>query len=181
MPALGSANSQGNVWTVEWTEYLQLYEAHTLALRLMQGHAEQGADFFDLGDSPSFSAFEQSVIHRREYPLRGYPDSAFELIGYKPEIYSAEYRFPLAYVDQGLASWPIGLNTVSGTLFYEAGSPNRGARMFDAAGLEINIGLDLGYSLLPVSTRFGVAVPFDATSAAPDKDANFYFGFGYSL
>ena len=181
VPALGSASSLGNVWTIEWNEYLPLYNAHTLALRLMLGDAERGADIFDLGDSPSFSAFEQAVIHRREYPLRGYPDSAFELIGYKPEIYSAEYRFPLAYVDQGLSSWPIGLHTVTGTVFYEAGSPNRGNRMFDAAGIELNIGLDLGYSLLPVATRFGVAVPFDETSAAPEKDPNFYFGFGYSL
>ncbi|KZZ40571.1 hypothetical protein A3758_07510 [Oleiphilus sp. HI0118] len=174
-------SSDGNVWTVEWNEYLSLYNAHTLALRVIQGYAEQGADVFDLGDSPSSSPFEQAIIHGRDYPLRGYPDRTSELVGYKPEIYSAEYRFPIAYVDQGLSSWPIGLNTVSGAVFYEAGSPNRGSRMFDAAGFELNIGVDLGYSTLPVATRFGVAVPFDRTNAAPDKDTNIYFGFGYRL
>lgn len=181
VPAIGEASSYGNVWTFEWNEYIQLYQAHTLVLRLLNGYAEKGADIFDLGDSPGFSAFEQAVIHRREYPLRGYPDSANELIGYKPEIYSADYRFPIAYVDKGLSSWPLGLHTISGSIFYEAGSPERGGRMFDAAGIELNVGIDIGYSLLPVATRFGIAVPLDETSAAPDKDPNFYFGFGYSL
>jgi hypothetical protein len=181
VPALFDGKSYGNVWTFEWNEYISLYQAHTLVLRTVQGYAEKGADIFDLGDSPSFDPFEQVILHRREYPLRAYPDRARELLGYKPEVYSAEYRFPIAYVDQGLSSWPIGLHTASGTLFYETASPTRGSSMFDAAGVELNIGLDIGYSLLPVALRFGAAFPFDATSTAPDKDPNYYFGVGYSL
>ncbi|WP_197474882.1 hypothetical protein, partial [Oleiphilus sp. HI0079] len=77
--AANTDSSDGNVWTVEWNEYLSLYNAHTLALRVMQGYAEQGADVFDLGDSPSSSPFEQAIIHGRDYPLRGYPDRTSEL------------------------------------------------------------------------------------------------------
>ena len=181
VPGLFTGRSYGNVWTFEWNEYISLHKAHTLVMRTVQGYAEKGADLFDLGDSPGFSAFEQAVLHRREYPLRAYPDSAIELLGYKPEIYSAEYRFPIAYVDEGLSSWPLGLHTLSGALFYEAGSPSRGSSMYDSAGVELNIGLDIGYSLLPVALRLGAAFPFDETSTATDKDPNFYFGVGYSL
>ena len=176
-----STESKGQVWTIDWTEYLQIYQAHTLVVRAMTGEAERGADFFDLSDSPDFSAFKQALIHRREYPLRGYPDSSAELRGYKPLITSADYRFPIAYIDEGLSAWPVGLHSISGALFYEQGKSDSHKEQYRSAGLELNIGLDLGYSALPVALRAGIAVPFDETQAAPDKDTNVYFGFGYSL
>jgi len=174
-------DSYGNVWTVDWTEYIALYQAHTLVLRAMLGEAEDGADNFDLSDSPDLSIYKQARIHQRKQSLRGYPDSTAELRGYTPKIYSADYRFPIAYIDEGITAWPIGLHSISGAVFYESGQAERDKGAFDAAGVEVNIGLDLGYSALPVAIRAGVAVPFDETAASPNKDTNFYLGLGYSL
>ena len=176
-----SRRSYGNVWYADWTEYIALYEAHTLALRAMIGEAQTGADAFDLGDAPSGTIYTQALVHRREFPLRAYPDGTPELIGRKPAIYSADYRFPIANIDQGLTAWPIGLHSISGAVFYESGTANRDGSSFDSAGFELNTGLDIGYSALPVAVRLGVAFPFEKTLAAPKKDANVYIGLGYSL
>ena len=173
--------SYGNIWYADWTEYIALYEAHTLALRAMIGEAQTGADAFDLADAPSGTVYTQALVHRREFPLRAYPDGTPELIGKKPAIYSADYRFPIANIDQGLTAWPIGLHSISGALFYESGTANRDDSSFDSAGLELHAGIDIGYSALPVAVRVGIAVPFEKTLAAPKKDANVYIGLGYSL
>jgi Tol biopolymer transport system component len=175
------AESDGEAWSIDWFEYIPLYQAHTLALRAFHGYASEGADPFDLGDGPSFSAYEQNLIHRRGYPMRGYPDQTQELIGTRPRLYSADYRFPLIELDEGLASWPLGMKNLHGAVFYESGRAQSSSDYFDSAGAEITLNLDIGFGLLPVGIRAGFAQPFSETAAAPEKDTNYYFGFGYSL
>jgi hypothetical protein len=175
------AKSDGEAWSIDWHEYIPIYNAHTLALRAFHGYASSGADRFDLGNGPSFSPFEQNLIHRRDYPMRGYPDRSSELIGGRPRLYSADYRFPILEVDEGFASWPLGMKNLHGAVFYESGRAQSNSDYFDSAGAELSLNLDIGFGLLPVAIKAGVAQPFSKTNAAPTKDANYYFGFGYSL
>lgn len=167
-------DSQGNVWSVDWQEFIHLYQAHTLVLSLFEGRAERGADHFDLHGDINNGPFRQPFIHQRDLRLRGYPDQTPELIGRRAELYSAEYRFPLAHIDQGWSGWPLGLRDVSGTVFFESGKASEVFEHHDSLGLELKAGLDLGYSLLPVEITLGLALPLKATLANPDKDSDIY-------
>lgn len=174
-------SSSGAVWSLDWTEYLQVYQAQRLALRLFTAHAERGADLFDLGGSSLRSLFTDRLIHHRDYRLRAYPDGTPELIGRKPKLLSADYAFPLLRVNQGIAGWPLGMRDLSGTLFYESGQADKRFERFDGAGFELELGLDLAYSLLPLTVTGGVALPFQDTLANRQKDANFYVNLGLGL
>lgn len=174
-------DSSGNVWSFEWTEYFQLYQAHRLALRAFKAYADKGADYYDLSGGAPNSLFTDRLFHHRERTLRGYPDGSPELISRKPAILSADYEFPLWRVDSGIEGWPIGMYDLSGTLFHESAEANQRAERLDATGLELNLGLDLGYGLLPLNITAGAALPHEETLANRQKDANLYFKIGLGL
>ncbi|TNC83001.1 MAG: hypothetical protein C9356_00705 [Oleiphilus sp.] len=171
----------GKVWSLDWTEYLHIFKAQRLELRLFAAEAESGADPFDLGGSSLRSMFTDNLIHHRDYRLRAYPDRTPELRGRKPRIMSADYEFPMLRVHQGIAGWPVGMRDLSATVFYESGQADKRLERFDSAGVELNLGLDLGYSLLPLTLTGGVALPFQDTLVNRQKDANFYVNVGLGL
>ena len=180
----GSASplkSTGKVWSLEWLEFLQLYQAHRVELRALVARADRGADYFDLAGSAPTSLFTDSLFHHRERKLRGYPDSSPDLISRKPVILTADYEFPLLRVDRGITGWPIGMYDLTGTLFHEIAKTGTHPDHFDATGFELNLGLDIGYGLLPLQITTGVAIPHQETLANQQKDANLYLRLGLGL
>ncbi|GEM_PF-1815601 len=180
----GSAStlkSTGKVWSLEWLEFLQLYQAHRLELRALAAYADRGADYFDLAGSAPTSLFTDSLFHHRERKLRGYPDSSPDLISRKPVILSADYEFPLLRLDRGITGWPLGMYDLTGTLFHEIAKTGTHPDHFDATGFELNLGLDIGYGLLPLQITTGVAIPHQETLANQQKDANLYLRLGLGL
>ena len=166
--------TEGWVTTLDFHHYIQVYKAQNLALRAYLGHAEDGADVFDLSGSDVRSAFTNNLLHKRDLELRAYPDSAQELLGRKARLFSIDYNFPLLNVHRGIAGWPLGMQALNGSLFYESARANSRFERYDAAGFELQIGLDLGYSLLPLGLTAGAAQPLQDISSNREKDANFY-------
>jgi hypothetical protein len=69
-------------------------------------------------DLPILDAYTDGV-RQGAFVLRGYEPVAF--IGTQYNLLNAEYRFPIAYADRGVATLPVFLRTLSGTLFADYG------------------------------------------------------------
>jgi len=83
---------------------------HVMAVRLGGGLARgpgAGMDHFDVGG-----------VHR-PFRVRGYPSGVVR--GRAVWNASVEWRFPLAVLDRGAATWPVYLDRLSGALFVDAG------------------------------------------------------------
>lgn len=136
------------------------------ALRVNQAYSQAGAEPIQLGGSFSeeVAGFDLPVLDQRQFPLRGYRSGEAALTGRHAITGTLEWRTPLWDVDRHLTVPPGGLNRVSLTVFFEAGSAWNDAalqRTFKSAGLELLTGLRLGY-LLPLQVRAGFARGFEA-------------------
>ena len=115
-------------WSNEWrgrgAVFLpSLWPQHVLAARVAVG-ATGGPDrqVFEVGGvSSSALPVVAGVVlgRRRSFPVRGYPASL--LIGSRAVSATVEYRAPLFYVGRNVASLPVGLTRVSGTVFGDVG------------------------------------------------------------
>jgi hypothetical protein len=79
------------------------------------------------------------LFNQRRYGLRGYAEGHPALRGWRMQLATAEYRFPLGRVERGLTAPPVGLVQWSGTAFVEAGAAwdeERPGRLHPAAGVE---------------------------------------------
>lgn len=150
------------------------HASHVLAVRGSAGAARgPGADggHFEVGgasgapeDVTGLTLFGGTPLF---FPVRGYPRSA--RAGRRAWSASAEYRFPLFLVDEGLGPWPLHLDRIVGSLFADAGNawgPELGLPGYDnpmraaiaSLGAEVTAGfLALWRDALLVRT--GVAVP----------------------
>jgi Tol biopolymer transport system component len=150
------------------------YASHVLALRASGGAARgagAGAGHFDVGgasgsqeDVTGFTLFGGVPIF---FPLRGYPRNArFGSLAWSA---SAEYRFPVALVHQGLGTWPLHVDRVMGSLFVDGGNawgPELGRRGFENPRRDplASVGAELTTDLLalwndPLRLRVGAALP----------------------
>lgn len=161
-----SARSAGDVFALDWREYLSLGGRHVLALRGFSGRADPGADAFRLGEDFSMLQTSAGFVHERDVALRGYPDTLPELFDVNADLFSAEWRIPLPAINRGIDGLPLGAHTAYATLFYDAGSawgtaPNpvrrADATVFDSVGAEAVVVIDIGYSMLPMQLRLGYA------------------------
>jgi hypothetical protein len=95
-------------------------------------------------------------------------------------VVNADYRFPLAYVQRGVGTWPIFLQALHAALFADAGHAWTGA--FDAhdikadAGAELSADVVAGY-VLPISATLGVAWGRDGSRPA-SGGTTIYFRIG---
>lgn len=160
-------SQRGEVYTLDWREYLNLGFGQVLQLRLVQGWGTDRPEPFVLGGGNLAFAdvlAEQLIFNRRDYPLRGYPAGQPELIGRRMRLLGAEYRFPVATVERGWHWAPLGLRRVSGRLFAEAGAAWREGgspdRLLPGAGLELVSDLTLGHRY-PLRLRIGFAQGFE--------------------
>lgn len=168
-----TSDYSGQIYTVDWREFIDLPGQHVFAARLVSGWGTDAPRPFRLGGSVG-NALQDSVttallptqvtFGRRQYPLRGYPEGRSDLRGRRMALVEAEWRFPITLVERGLMAPPVGLHQVHGSLFYTAGEAWDQAGdvpgLRQGAGAEITAELVLGY-WLPINLRFGVATGFD--------------------
>jgi hypothetical protein len=118
------------------------------------------------------------------FPVRGYAQAA--RFGRFAWVTSAEYRFPLWLVNQGLGAWPLHVDRVVGSVFLDAGNawgPELGLQGYQSpkqAAL-VSTGAELATSLLtlwkePILLRAGVGVPL-----VEGTDPQFYLRVGLSF
>lgn len=103
------------------------FSNHVLGVRLSGGAASgPGADrfHFDVGDvdgtPESLTGYNLFGGSARLLPLRGYRASARR--GTIAWTASAEYRFPILLADRGLGLFPLFLDRVHGSVFWDAGN-----------------------------------------------------------
>lgn len=153
----------GDIFTLDWNEFIQITGEHVLALRMVAGWGTERPNPFRLGGATSTSSIEKT-FNVRKYNLRGYDENLPELSGRRMYLATSEWRFPLARIERGWMSPPLGLSQLSGSLFYEAGASwNEGGsadRYYPGAGLEVTAELNLFYHL-QLKTRLGYAHGFD--------------------
>ncbi|MEZ4415244.1 MAG: BamA/TamA family outer membrane protein [Gemmatimonadota bacterium] len=145
---------------------------HVLAVQAAGGWADgPGADdgHFDVGDAAgtleSVSGFELFGGRPRLFPLRGY--AAGVRTGSRAWSTSLEYRVPLVEVRRGLGAWPLFLDRVSASLFFDAGNawgPSEAPFANPRQATLYSTGVELVSDWLPLwdSTlriRSGVGVP----------------------
>lgn len=169
----------GNIYVVDWREYIQIASEHVLAIRLVNGWGTEQPKPFELGGVNALSS-DLSIFNKREYNLRGYDENIAELTGRRMQLASAEWRFPLARIERGWMSPPLGLSQLAGNVFYEAGASwNEGSsaeKFYAGAGIELSADLNLfyGYGL---KVRTGFAHGFDEELG----DDIFYLSVGSSF
>lgn len=167
------------------------FASHVLAFRASGGVASgRGADagHFELGGesgSPEtvtgLALFGGSSLF---FPVRGYPEAT--RYGRYAWSVTGEYRVPLAVLNRGLGAWPLDVDRVMGSLFFDAGNawgPDVDINGFEnprratlaSAGAEITTGV-LAFWAVPMDLRFGAAVPL-----VERNGATFYLRLGLSF
>ncbi|NOX75989.1 MAG: hypothetical protein GXP17_05120 [Gammaproteobacteria bacterium] len=169
-------NSQfsGQVYIVDWREFIKLPGLHVLAARVIGGWGTDAPRRFSLGGALDNSisalpataapAAAQRTFGHRSYPLRGYASGRADLRGRRMALLEVEWRFPIALIERGLMSPPVGINRIHGAVFYNWGEAwdTRGniPALRRGAGAEVTTELVLGY-WLPLDLRVGYARGFD--------------------
>ena len=95
--------------------------------------------------------------------LRGFETR--DAVGDRAVVLNLDYRFPLAWVERGVGTWPLFLRSVHGAVFADAGAAWDGATSARAGrrastGVELSADLVIGYSF-PLATTIGVALRHD--------------------
>ncbi len=160
----------GNTGLIDWREYIQIHREHALALRMIAGSGDNEAQPFRVGgDFSDLFLFRAPTLLERRYALRGYPDYSDELTGRHLRYLSTEWRFPIAYVERTWMSPPLGIEKLSGRIFYDQArvfghtapavlsrSHQLADRIYRSSGAELMMQLRLFY-YLPLDVRLGYA------------------------
>ena len=181
-----AADFSGQVYSVDWRQYIRTGKESVLAIRLFQGWGSDLPRPFKLGGTGSnsdavnilFGASNQPVFNARNYALRGYKEGLAELRGRRAQILSTEWRFPLQRIEQGIMAPPVGIMQWYGSVFAETGSAYHDSPVtyYSSAGLELIADLNVFYGLT-LRTRAGYAHGFDKDIG----DDVFYLKIGSSF
>jgi hypothetical protein len=151
-PTLGSKFRQTAVsWS--WTEYLTPPWARLHAFAFITEGGFGFGDkpqFFSLGGFASQDVLRGVLLKQQQFAfLRGYPINFVQ--GDSALVASLEYRFPMLWIDRGYQTFPVYLQRIWGTAFFDAGSAFRGqfhaGEIKTDAGLEAHLGFRLFYYL----------------------------------
>ncbi|VAW54690.1 hypothetical protein MNBD_GAMMA06-547 [hydrothermal vent metagenome] len=165
------ADYTGQVYTLDWKQFIRTGKESVLALRFLQGWGTDNPRPFELGgEDVGFSALgvlfggqSASVFNQRKYPLRGYREGQPQLRGRRSQLLTAEWRFPFQRNERGIMTPPIGLMQWSGSVFVESGAAyqNSPDTYYSSAGFEIVADSNLFY-FVPLRFRVGYAHGFDS-------------------
>jgi WD40-like Beta Propeller Repeat len=157
----------GDVYRLDWREYLALGGEHVLAARLAAGTGSRQARPFELGGAFAEGAavvIAPSPLNKRSFALRGYPEGLAALRGRNMALGELELRFPIALIERGFMAPPIGVHELSGSVFVNSGdawddgtSPDR---LSTGAGAELTAELIAGYRF-GLDLRLGYARGFN--------------------
>ncbi len=167
---LGSDYS-GQVYTLDWRQYIRTGKESVLALRFLQGWGTDQPRPFELGGegfndgavSILFGVNREAVFDARRYALRGYKEGLPQLRGRRAQVFSSEWRFPFQRIERGIMAPPIGLMQWFGTVFAETGSAYQDSpdKYYSSAGFEIDADVNLFY-FVTLRVRLGYAHGFDS-------------------
>lgn len=163
---LGEAYHTGTATTLDWREYIGLFNNHVLALRAVVGSAGDDAKPYELGDElDQFESLGGMIgFGKTGYTLRGYNDGAPELTGTNMRLISAEWRFPLWELFDGFAMPPLGLGKSALHIFADYGAAWNDRVKHDyytGVGFEVRPDLLVGFSTLKLDSTIGVARGLD--------------------
>ena len=176
----------GEIYTLDWREYISLGSQHVLAVRLLQGWGTDQPELFRLGGEDNdynildfITPQSDAVFGKREYALRGYAEGLPELSGRRMQLAGLEWRFPGQLLERGIMSPPLGIIQWSGSVFaetaaaYDGGSPDT---YYSGAGVELQADINLFYGITS-RMRLGYARGLDETLG----DERVYFMLGASF
>ncbi len=175
----------GNVSKLSARHFFDLGSEQVLGLRLDLGKGDNNARPFTLGGTNSSALIPNLLdpltasvtLNQRAYSLRGYADAA--LSGSELALVSAEYRFPIARIERGFMSPPIGIHQFFGQVFVDvgrAGNDLSTAKTYTGIGAELGGDVVLFYNLL-VRMQLGYAKGLDDTLGGNQA----YFRLGSSF
>jgi len=168
---LGTSDYTGEVYTLDWREFLPLSGENVLALRFLEGWGTGAPQLFNLGGShsaiPPTALLEgpelDSPFDQRDFALRGYPGGLAELTGRRARLFSTEWRFPVRRVERGFMAPPLALDQIYGGVFVDSGGvwDNGGhpASYYTGAGIEAGADTLLFYDF-KLNLRLGYAYGF---------------------
>ncbi|MCP5017565.1 MAG: hypothetical protein GY938_20190 [Ketobacter sp.] len=164
--AFGDGYHDGSVYSLDWREYLSLFDNHVLALRAVLGKADDSAKAFQLGNELDELQTLGALIGfgRTGYTLRGYSDNQSQLAGTNLRLYSAEYRLPVGEWFDGYTVLPVGLGKAGLHLFVDHGaawSAGQNKDYYTGIGAELRPDLLIGYSTLKLESTLGFAKGLD--------------------
>ncbi len=165
-----NSDYRGQVYTLDWRQFLRTGKESVLAFRFVQGWGTDRPRPFELGGEGSsadavsilFGTNSQPVFDQRSYALRGYLEGQPQLRGRRAQLLSGEWRFPLQRNEIGVMTPPVGLMQWFGTVFAEAGSAYQSSpdKYYSSAGIEIDADINIFYSGT-LRTSIGYAHGFD--------------------
>ncbi len=165
-----NSDYSGQVYTLDWRQYIRTGKESVLALRFLQGWGTDQPRPFELGGEGSndsavsilFGASTQAVFDARSYALRGYKEGLPQLRGRRAQVFSGEWRFPLQRIERGIMAPPVGLMQWFGTVFVETGSAyfDSPDSYYTGAGAEIDADVNIFYGAT-LRVRLGYAHGFD--------------------
>ncbi|HEB92984.1 MAG TPA: hypothetical protein ENI94_05865 [Gammaproteobacteria bacterium] len=160
----------GRVVRLDWREFIHMGEQQSLALQLSAGQGGVNTSLFRLGGVFGDRATlpgnlgTPSLFNKRKFPLRGYPQGLNTLTGENMLLLNTEWRFPLHRTGRTLMSPPVGIQQLSGKVFYNIGAAGKEVysqeNRYSGAGIELQADVILGY-ILPLTLRAGLATGFD--------------------
>ena len=159
----------GEVYTLDWREYVPLGGQHVLALRLVKGYGTERPEPFQLGgEDTDFSILDilngsgNITFGKRDYALRGYAEGHTELTGRRMQLGTAEWRFPISLVERGYMAPPVGLMQLSGSFFADSGMAwrNTAGKAYTSVGAELHADLNIFYGIT-FKLRLGAAKGLD--------------------
>lgn len=176
----------GEVYSLDWREYISLGNQHVLAFRLTQGWGTENPKPFRLGgEGNEFNVLDiiepisESLFGKRRYALRGYAEGFSQLSGRRMQLASLEWRFPGQLIERGFMSPPVGLIQWSGSVFAETGDAYEGTSVdeyYSSAGFELQGDVNLFYGIT-TRMRLGIASGFNDVIG----EQRIYFDIGASF
>ncbi len=160
----GRGDYDGSVLRLDWRGHVPIGR-HVLALRHTEVRSQGFTQRFQLGGAHDPQLQLGPTLNHRDVMLRGYRGDETGLQGHHARVTSVEWRSTLADVDRHLMVPAIGLNRLSGTLFFDIGGAwdagSRPATYRRGVGAEVLAEVKLLYAL-GLHLRLGVARGLDA-------------------
>jgi hypothetical protein len=167
----------GNLLRADLRGYLGVGRS-VIALRHTEARTQGRTRAFQLGGAIDPQLQLGSVLNSRDIALRGYRGNEAALQGQNARVSSVEWRTTLADIDRHGMVPPVGINRLSGALFFDIGgawnpdAASRPAHYYRGVGLELIGEVKLLYAL-GLQLRLGLAHGLDAP-----KDTLGYLSIG---
>jgi hypothetical protein len=159
------ADADASAVVADARHYLRVFPRHGVLAARVAGAASWGDErlrrvFAAGGSGPQVAGFAVDVDAIGL--LRGFEES--DQIGERAAVVNLDYRFPLAWVQRGIGTWPIFLRSIHGAVFADAG--HAWDRRFDRSAVRRSVGGELSFDAA-FGSSFGMTI---ATGLAWRRD-----------